>query len=94
MSQYGRFHDFCRDSGSGYATIPVCNLFSESRARGGQDPYFDGCQLTGISLSNDRNLANLGSILIAGIAIVTSFFLLWRSDRKKAAVGRRYVMWN
>ncbi|PPJ56994.1 hypothetical protein CBER1_00595 [Cercospora berteroae] len=89
MSQYGRFHDFCRDSGSGYATIPVCNLFLESRARGGQEPYFGACQLTGIPLSGDRYLANLGSILVAGIAILTSLFLLWRSDRKRAAVGRR-----
>ncbi|RAL66581.1 hypothetical protein DID88_006271 [Monilinia fructigena] len=32
---------------------------------------------------------NLGSILIAGIAIVITAFLIWRSDRKQAAVGRR-----
>jgi hypothetical protein len=64
MSQYGRFHDFCRDSGSGYATIPVCNLFYESRAAPSDiNPpadYFGGCQLTGIPLGNDRYLANLG----------------------------------
>lgn len=60
MSQYGKWHDFCRDSGSGYATIPVCNLFDESRARGGQYPYYGGCQLEGISLGGDRHLANLG----------------------------------
>ncbi|KXT05955.1 hypothetical protein AC578_383 [Pseudocercospora eumusae] len=90
MGDYGKWHDFCRDSGSGYATIPVCNLFLESRARGGQPPYFDGCQLTGISLSGDnRHLANLGSILLCFIAILASLFLLWRSERKKAAVGRR-----
>jgi hypothetical protein len=31
----------------------------------------------------------LGSILIAGIAIVAALLLLWKSERKKAAVGRR-----
>lgn len=61
MGDYGKWHNFCRDSGSGYATIPVCNLFSESRARGGRPDYFGGCQLTGISLSGEnRYLANLG----------------------------------
>ncbi|CZT18716.1 related to export control protein CHS7 [Ramularia collo-cygni] len=89
MSRYGKWDDFCRDSGSGYATIPVCNLFEQARARGGSAPYFDGCELEGISLGGDRHLANLGSILIAGIAILASFFLLWKSERKKAAVGRR-----
>lgn len=89
MSQYGKWHDFCRDSGSGYATIPVCNLFDESRARGGQPDYFGGCQLVGIPLSGGRHLANLGSILLAFFAILISAYLLWRSDRKKAAVGRR-----
>ncbi|CAK3854731.1 Chitin synthase export chaperone [Lecanosticta acicola] len=90
MSQYGKWHNFCRDSGSGYATIPVCNLFSESRAQGGASPYYGGCQLTGISLSgDDRHLANLGSIILAFIAILASLFLLFRSERKKAAVGRR-----
>ncbi|EME48150.1 hypothetical protein DOTSEDRAFT_69928 [Dothistroma septosporum NZE10] len=89
MSQYGKWHDFCRDSGSGYATIPVCNLFSESRAHGGTEPYYGGCQLTGISSGDYVKVANLGSILIAFFAIWISFFLLWRTDRKKAAVGRR-----
>ncbi|EOD52148.1 Export control protein Chs7 [Neofusicoccum parvum] len=88
MSQYGNFYDFCRDSGSAAATIPVCNLFSPSPAKGGSG-YDGGCDLTGISLSNGRHLANLGSILFCGIAIVASAFLLWRSERKKAAVGRR-----
>src|SRR5258708_1928073 len=32
-----------------------------------------------------------GSILFAFIAILVSLVLLWRSDRKKAAVGRRLV---
>jgi hypothetical protein len=34
-------------------------------------------------------LANLGSILLCGIAIVVTIFLLLRSERKAAAVGRR-----
>jgi hypothetical protein len=40
-------------------------------------------------LSNNRNLANLGSILLAGLAILVTLFLLWRAERKAAAVGRR-----
>lgn len=32
-----------------------------------------------------------GSILFAFIAILVSIAMLWRSDRKHAAVGRRYV---
>lgn len=57
---YGNFHNFCRDSGNEFATIPVCNLFLESPARGGVAPYFGGCNLTGISLGGQRYLANLG----------------------------------
>lgn len=68
MSAYGKWHNFCRDSGSGYATIPVCNLFNESPARGNpgntNPPYYGGCQLTGIPLSGDRHLANLGTYII------------------------------
>lgn len=45
--------------------------------------------LTGIPLSGGRYLANLGSILLAFIAILVSVFLLLKSDRKAAAVGRR-----
>ncbi|MCJ1451435.1 hypothetical protein MMC28_001772 [Mycoblastus sanguinarius] len=86
---FGNFHNFCRDS-----TLPVCNLFSESptqQSKGSQleGAGFGGCALTGITLSNGRNLSNLGSILLCGIAIFTTLFLLWRSDRKQAAVGRR-----
>ncbi|KAK5118604.1 hypothetical protein LTR85_008069 [Meristemomyces frigidus] len=88
-TQYGVFRDFCRDTGSQHSTLPVCNLFNESPARGGAAPYYGGCNLEGISLGGGRHLANLGSILIAGAAILASLFLLWRSDRKKAAVGRR-----
>jgi hypothetical protein len=34
-------------------------------------------------------LTSVGSILVDGIAILVTLFLLWRSQRKKAAVGRR-----
>jgi hypothetical protein len=49
----------------------------------------DACVLRGISLGGDRYLANLGTILVDGLAILTTLFLLWRSERKAAAVGRR-----
>ncbi|KAF2478772.1 chitin synthase III catalytic subunit [Neohortaea acidophila] len=86
---YGKFHDFCKDTGSRHSTLPVCNLFDESPARGGGAPWYGGCDLEGIHLSGGRHLANLGSILIAGLAILISAWLLYRTDRKKAAVGRR-----
>lgn len=81
-TQFGNFNDFCRDS-----TLPVCNLFVPNN----QPPNvaFDGCELVGIPLSGGRNLANLGSILLAFISILVSLVLVWRSDRKQAAVGRR-----
>ncbi|RDW69125.1 chitin synthase export chaperone [Aspergillus mulundensis] len=81
-TQFGNFDDFCRDS-----TLPVCNLFVDSN----QPPNaaYGGCALRGIGLSDDRYLANLGSILLAFIAILVSLLLIWRSDRKQAAVGRR-----
>ncbi|KAK4243738.1 chitin synthase III catalytic subunit [Corynascus novoguineensis] len=72
-TKFGNFNEFCRD-----ATLPVCN----------SGPW-DTCQLRGISLSNDRHLGNLGSIILAGVAIVVSVLLLLRSERKRAAVGRR-----
>jgi len=84
---YGKFYDFCRDTGSIHSTLPVCNLFLESPTRGGTG--YGGCDLEGISLSDGRHLANLGSILLAFIAILTALGLLYVSDRKKAAVGRR-----
>ncbi|KAK6004173.1 hypothetical protein QM012_009023 [Aureobasidium pullulans] len=87
MTQYGKFHDFCRDTGSLRSTLPVCNLFGESASRGGSG--FGGCDLRGISLGGGRYLANLGSILIDGLAILIALFLIWRSNRKRAAVGRR-----
>ncbi|KAJ5928081.1 hypothetical protein N7466_007037 [Penicillium verhagenii] len=82
-TQFGNFKDFCRDS-----TLPVCNLFVDNQP---PNLRFGGCALDGISLSGDRHLANLGSILIAFIAILASLFMLWRSDKKHAAVGRREI---
>ncbi|RYO23600.1 hypothetical protein AA0121_g1568 [Alternaria tenuissima] len=49
----------------------------------------DGCTLQGFPVGGGDRLHNLGSIIICGIAILTTLFLLWRSQRKKAAVGRR-----
>lgn len=34
-------------------------------------------------------LTGLGSILLSGLAILACAFMIWKSDRKKAAVGRR-----
>ncbi|KAJ3943876.1 uncharacterized protein N0V96_006809 [Colletotrichum fioriniae] len=80
-TQFGNFFNFCRDS-----TLPVCNVLSDSHSQSGP---WDQCVLKGISLSGGRKLGNLGSILIAALAIVVTLFLLLRSERKKAAVGRR-----
>ncbi|ERF74003.1 hypothetical protein EPUS_03817 [Endocarpon pusillum Z07020] len=81
-TQFGNFRDFCRDS-----TLPVCNLFVGNNQPPGTE--YGGCRLTGISLSGDRYLANLGSILVAFIAILVTIYLLIRSNKKAAAVGRR-----
>lgn len=40
-------------------------------------------------MKHGKHLGNLGSILLCGIAIAVTAFLLWRSERKQAAVGRR-----
>jgi hypothetical protein len=64
-------------------------LFSPNHS---QDGPWGGCRLEGISLSGNKNLGNLGSIIIAFFAILIAGFLLWRSERKKAAVGRRLVL--
>ncbi|KAJ6787814.1 hypothetical protein PWT90_09514 [Aphanocladium album] len=82
-TDFGNFNKFCRDS-----TLPVCNLLTVNHNQTGP---WEGCQLTGISLSGGRHLGNLGSILLAGLAIVTAIFLILKSDRKKAAVGRREI---
>ena len=62
---YGKFYDFCKDTGSLHSTLPVCNLFNESLARGGNG--YGGCDLIGIKLSHGRNLANLGTFLLGNI---------------------------
>ncbi|ETN43851.1 uncharacterized protein HMPREF1541_10982 [Cyphellophora europaea CBS 101466] len=86
-TQYGNFGDFCRDS-----TLPVCNIVTSVPNQPPGLPFEpDACVLRGISLSNDRYLANLGSILVAGLAIILTLGLLWRTERKAAAVGRREI---
>lgn len=87
-TQFGNFQNFCRDS-----TLPICNLLIP-RGQPNQPPgqayvYEQACVLHGISLSGGRYLANLGTILVDGFSIVIALFLLWRSERKAAAVGRR-----
>ncbi|OBT84538.1 hypothetical protein VE02_06747 [Pseudogymnoascus sp. 03VT05] len=79
-TQFGNFYNFCRDS-----TLPVCNLLSPTHDQNG----FGGCELTGINLPDGKHLGNIGSIIICGLAILVSGYLLWRSERKQAAVGRR-----
>jgi len=80
-TQFGNFHNFCRDS-----TLPVCNLFPGFKY---DNPNLKSCVLEGLPLKHGKHLANLGSILLCGIAIAVAVFLLWRSERKQAAVGRR-----
>ncbi|KAI3327654.1 chitin synthase export chaperone [Xylariaceae sp. AK1471] len=80
-TNFGNFEDFCRDS-----TLPVCNVLTHSHNQVGD---WGGCVLRGISLKNGQHLGNLGSILLCGIAIAVSAFLLLRTEKKKAAVGRR-----
>ncbi|KAF8468377.1 chitin synthase III catalytic subunit [Kalaharituber pfeilii] len=65
--------DFCRDS-----TLPVCHLF----------PVVKSCPLVGFEVNGDQ-LRNLGAIILCGIAILVSILLLWMSEKKQAAVGRR-----
>jgi hypothetical protein len=86
-TQFGNFHNFCLDS-----TLPICNLFDGFSYKNNASYVAaapKGCQLTGIPLSEGRHLGNIGSILLCGIAIAVTAFLIWRSDRKQAAVGRR-----
>ncbi|KAI3341268.1 chitin synthase III catalytic subunit [Ustulina deusta] len=80
-TNFGNFEDFCRDS-----TLPVCNVLSDSHNQLGD---WGGCELKGIALKNGEHLGNLGSILLCGIAIALSAFLLFKSEKKRAAVGRR-----
>ncbi|KAJ3501373.1 hypothetical protein NM208_g16950 [Fusarium decemcellulare] len=81
-TDFGNFNDFCKDS-----TLPVCNLLSNPNHD--QNGDWGGCELKGISLKGDKHLGNLGSIILAGAAIATAAFLILRSERKRAAVGRR-----
>jgi len=88
MSRYGKFDDFCRDSGNSWSTLPICYLFREASTYTNSG-WENGCTLEGFSVGGDDRLRNLGSILVDGIAIIITALLLWRSQRKKAAVGRR-----
>ncbi|KAF3002884.1 hypothetical protein E8E13_000945 [Curvularia kusanoi] len=88
MSRYGKFDDFCRDTGNSWSTLPVCYLFQQAPTRNGGG-WEGGCTLEGFPVGGGNRLHNLGSIILCGIAILTTFFLLWKSERKKAAVGRR-----
>ncbi|KAG6286135.1 hypothetical protein E4U46_005175 [Claviceps purpurea] len=81
-TDFGNFNDFCKGS-----TLPVCNLFS-GPAHDQNGPW-GGCQLRGIPLSGGRHLGNLGSILLCAVAIVVSILLFLKSEKKRAAVGRR-----
>ncbi|KAL1967305.1 hypothetical protein VTN77DRAFT_3351 [Rasamsonia byssochlamydoides] len=83
-TQFGNFHNFCRDT-----TLPICNLFVSDNQPPNQ--AFGGCPLVGIDLGNGKHLGNLGSIILAFFAIITSIFLLLLSERKRAAVGRREI---
>ena len=47
------------------------------------------CLLQGLETNHGGRLRNLGAILMCAIAVITAGFLLWLSQRKKAAVGRR-----
>ncbi|KAF3137356.1 hypothetical protein TWF569_009285 [Orbilia oligospora] len=83
MSQFGKFHDFCRDS-----TLPVCNLFFLTSDNSTAGPIDRSCELRGF-IANGEPLRNLGSIILCGFALVAVVYLVWRSERKQAAVGRR-----
>ncbi|KAI9782221.1 MAG: hypothetical protein M1839_005335 [Geoglossum umbratile] len=76
MRGFGDFGDFCRVS-----TLPVCNLFESTEV---------GCRLSGIPLNGGpKQLGNLGVIILCAVSIVVSGFLIWTSEKKEAAVGRR-----
>jgi len=80
-TQFGKFENFCRDS-----TLPVCNLFSPEHNQNGP---WGGCELRGIPLNNGQYLGNIGSIILSAAAVLVAAFLIFKSQRKKAAVGRR-----
>ncbi|PNY24635.1 Export control protein chs7 [Tolypocladium capitatum] len=79
---WSALQDFCKDS-----TLPVCNLLSSPGHD--QNGPWGGCQLTGIPLSGGRHLGNLGSILLCTVAIAAAAFMVLKSEKKRAAVGRR-----
>ncbi|KAK6528681.1 hypothetical protein TWF694_003925 [Orbilia ellipsospora] len=81
MSQFGKFYNFCRDS-----TLPICNLF-ELTSSPRQD-FTKSCELIGI-ISGNYHISNIGVIILDAFALVAVAYLLWRSERKQAAVGRR-----
>lgn len=81
MTQFGKFYNFCRDS-----TLPVCNLYAYSSSP--HRALQQSCVLTGFSVG-DNPLTNLGVILVSGFSLFAVAYLLWRSERKQAAVGRR-----
>ncbi|EDU46437.1 Chs3p multi-domain protein [Pyrenophora tritici-repentis] len=87
MSRYGKFDDFCRDSGNNWSTLPVCYLFNQASTK--TNAGWGGCTLRGFPVGGGDRLHNLGSIIICAIAVLSTLFLLWRTERKKAAVGRR-----
>jgi len=85
MGSFGEFYFFCRDS-----TLPVCNLFSSHDYHNQTGPWSSAegaCDLTGGKL--EGKVQNLGSILVAFFAIIMTAGLLFLSQRKRAAVGRR-----
>ncbi|KAH8842450.1 hypothetical protein MCOR27_008172 [Pyricularia oryzae] len=82
MSGFGNFGPFCEGS-----TLPVCNVLNKDNT--GQRGGWGGCNLKGIPLPNNQYLGNLGVIMVCVVAIVVALYLLLRSERKKAAVGRR-----
>ncbi|EPS45211.1 hypothetical protein H072_785 [Dactylellina haptotyla CBS 200.50] len=81
MTQFGKFYNFCRDS-----TLPICNLFEFSSSD--HPSLVKSCPLLGFNSGNDR-IGNIGVIILCGISVLTVGYLLWRSERKHAAVGRR-----
>ncbi|KAL8950527.1 MAG: hypothetical protein Q9222_003437 [Ikaeria aurantiellina] len=102
-TQFGNFQNFCRDST--LPVCNLFSQWRERQAQSpGQLQGYGRCELVGIGLSGGRHLGNIGklgesivgftlmvtgSILIAFFAILVTIFLILRSDRKQAAVGRR-----
>jgi hypothetical protein len=75
-----------------FAKLTICLLQLLSQQFKNQTGPWGGCTLTGIPLSGGRHLGNLGSIILCGLGIAMASFLIIKSDKKKAAVGRRYVL--